>query len=72
MMHPQVLSANAEAPLNIECLMEDVDVRSSLTREALEGMLGPFVERFEAVLRAALESSGACVCCVGALVGGRG
>ena len=45
----KVLSANPEAPINIECLMNDVDVRSMITREKMEelgqnelnGLMGP-------------------------------
>lgn len=55
----QVLSANAESSLNIECLMDDVDVKSELNREQLEEMIAPFLGRLQAVLRSALESSGA-------------
>ncbi|WIA27991.1 hypothetical protein OEZ86_010580 [Tetradesmus obliquus] len=54
----KVLSANAESSLNIECLMDDVDVKSELNREQLEEMIAPFLGRLQAVLRSALESSG--------------
>ncbi|KAF8072352.1 HSP70-14 [Scenedesmus sp. PABB004] len=54
----KVLSANAESPINIECLMDDVDVRSLLNREQLEEMVEPFLARLNAVLRAAVEASG--------------
>jgi hypothetical protein len=54
----QVLSANAESSINIECLMDDVDVSSELNREQLEEMVAPFLGRLQAVLRSALESSG--------------
>eukprot|EP00879_Flechtneria_rotunda_P002596 GHRR01002797.1.p1 GENE.GHRR01002797.1~~GHRR01002797.1.p1 ORF type:complete len:847 (+),score=384.28 GHRR01002797.1:127-2667(+) len=54
----KVLSANAEAPLNIECLMEDVDVRSQLNRDQLEEYIAPFLGRLEAVLKKALADSG--------------
>ncbi|CAL6321912.1 unnamed protein product [Bathycoccus prasinos] len=45
----KVLSANPEAPINIECLMNDVDVRSMITRDKMEelaqnelnGLMGP-------------------------------
>jgi hypothetical protein len=55
----QVLSANAESSINIECLMDDVDVSSELNREQLEEMVAPFLGRLQAVLRSALEMSGA-------------
>jgi hypothetical protein len=54
----QVLSANAESTINIECLMDDVDVKSELNREQLEEMIAPFLGRLQAVLRSALEASG--------------
>lgn len=54
----QVLSANAESPINIECLMDDVDVRSELNRDQLEEMIQPFLGRLNTVLRASVESSG--------------
>lgn len=64
----QVLSANAESPLNIECLMEDTDVHSQLNRDELEVMIEPFLGRLDKVLRSALEASGeytwqCCGCC---------
>ena len=45
----KVLSANPEAPLAIECIMDDVDVKSMITREKMEelaqneinGLMGP-------------------------------
>ena len=44
----RMLSANAEAPLNIECIMEDADVRGKLTREELEVICAPLFDRFKA------------------------
>jgi heat shock protein 4 len=32
----KILSANPEAPLAIECIMDEVDVKSSMTREKME------------------------------------
>eukprot|EP00775_Hariotina_reticulata_P005686 gene5686-5924_t len=54
----KVLSANAESPLNIECLMEDTDVHSQLNRDELQVMIEPFLGRLDKVLRSALEASG--------------
>lgn len=41
----KVLSANASAPLNIESLMNDVDVRAMLKRDELEELMKPLLER---------------------------
>ena len=54
----KVLSANAEAPLAIECLMEDTDIRGAITREAFEAMAAPLLSRFAAPIRAALSQAG--------------
>ncbi|KAI8458122.1 heat shock 70kDa protein 4 [Phakopsora pachyrhizi] len=54
----KVLSANAQAPLNVESLMNDVDASSSLTREALEQLIAPLLERTIAPLDRALAQAG--------------
>jgi heat shock protein 4 len=54
----KVLSANAEAPIAIECLMEDTDIRSSITRDEFEAMAAPLLARLAAPLNAALEQAG--------------
>lgn len=41
----KVLSANASAPLSIESLMNDVDVRGFMKREELEELVRPLLER---------------------------
>lgn len=41
----KVLSANPAAPMSIESLMEDVDVRTIVKREELETMVQPLLER---------------------------
>mmetsp|Transcript_104148 Transcript_104148/g.301289 ORF Transcript_104148/g.301289 Transcript_104148/m.301289 type:complete len:870 (-) Transcript_104148:205-2814(-) len=46
----KVLSANSEAPLTVECLMEDEDLASSITREELEKMCEPARKRVVKVL----------------------
>lgn len=43
----KILSANAEAPLAIECLMDDVDVKGTMSRDAFEGLCQPLLERFQ-------------------------
>lgn len=54
----KVLSANAEAPLNVESIMNDIDASSRLTREAYEELLAPVLERIPAPIQRALEDSG--------------
>ena len=41
----KVLSINAEAPINVECLMNDIDVRSKMTRELFEELASKFLDR---------------------------
>merc|ERR1719188_1205217 len=54
----KILSANNEAPINCECLMEDEDFSSNITRADLEEMCKPAMEKTQAVLNAALAASG--------------
>jgi len=54
----KVLSANNEAPVNVECLMEEQDFASLMNREDLERMCEPAMVRTKAVLDAALAASG--------------
>ncbi|KAI9824461.1 MAG: adenyl-nucleotide exchange factor sse1 [Thelocarpon impressellum] len=53
----KVLSANASAPLNIESLMNDVDVSSLLTRDELEVLVKPLLDRATAPLEQALAEA---------------
>jgi len=53
----KVLSANAMAPINIESLMNDVDVRGSLKREEMEELLKPLLERSVIPLEQALSEA---------------
>lgn len=53
----KVLSANAQAPLNVESLMNDIDASSSLTREAFEELIAPLLERTIAPLERALAQA---------------
>lgn len=41
----KVLSANAEAPINIECLMDEKDVKGFIKREDFENLCGDLLER---------------------------
>ena len=44
----KMLSANAEAPINVECIMEDTDVRGMMTRDQLETICAPLFARMRA------------------------
>ncbi|CAJ1955198.1 unnamed protein product [Sphenostylis stenocarpa] len=54
----KVLSANPEAPLNIECLMEEKDVRSFIKRDEFEQLSLPILERVKGPLEKALAEAG--------------
>jgi heat shock protein 4 len=54
----KVLSANAEAPLNIECLMDEKDVRGHMKRDDLEQIAVPILERVKKPLEKALADAG--------------
>ncbi|KAK2796696.1 Heat shock protein hsp88 [Emmonsiellopsis sp. PD_5] len=53
----KVLSANASAPLSIESLMNDVDVRAFVKREELEEMVKPLLDRLTVPLEQALAEA---------------
>ena len=42
-----MLSANAEATIHVECLMNDVDVSGSMTRETFEELIQPLTDRIK-------------------------
>lgn len=54
----KVLSANTSAPINIESVMNDVDVSSSLTREELEEYVKPLLDRVHVPIEVALKDAG--------------
>ncbi|KAI0044630.1 heat shock protein 70 [Auriscalpium vulgare] len=54
----KILSANAEAPLSVESIMNDVDASSRLTRELYEELIAGVLERIPAPLQQALAESG--------------
>ncbi|KAF5205686.1 Heat shock protein [Thalictrum thalictroides] len=54
----KVLSANPEAPLNIECLMEEKDVRGFIKRDEFEKISIPILERVKGPLERALSDAG--------------
>jgi len=49
----KVLSANYEAGVNVECLMEDNDFASNMNRDDFEKMCQPMMDRVKAVLEGA-------------------
>ncbi|KAK0629754.1 heat shock protein 70 family [Bombardia bombarda] len=53
----KILSANLQAPLNIESLMNDVDVRAMITREEFEALVEPVLTRVQAPLEQALADA---------------
>ncbi|KAJ6397104.1 hypothetical protein OIU77_022028 [Salix suchowensis] len=54
----KVLSANAEAPLNIECLMDEKDVRGFIKREEFEKLSSGLVESIGVPCQKVLANSG--------------
>ncbi|GKA92756.1 heat shock 70 kDa protein 16 [Tanacetum coccineum] len=54
----KVLSANTEAPLSIECLIEDNDVKGIITREEFENLSQQLLERVTIPCLKAVEDSG--------------
>ncbi|KAJ3753622.1 heat shock protein 70 family [Lentinula raphanica] len=53
----KVLSANAEAPINVESIMNDVDASSKLSRESLEGLIADELSRIAAPIKRAIADS---------------
>lgn len=53
----KVLSANPEAPLNIECLMDEKDVRGHMKRDEFEKLAQPILERVKVVCERALAEA---------------
>ncbi|EEH37194.1 heat shock protein Hsp88 [Paracoccidioides lutzii Pb01] len=53
----KILSANAAAPMSIESLMDDIDVRTMVKREELEEMVRPLLERVTVPLEQALAEA---------------
>ncbi|KAK4360947.1 hypothetical protein RND71_019899 [Anisodus tanguticus] len=54
----KVLSANPEAPLNIECLMDEKDVKGFIKREDFEKLSSDLLEKIGIPCRKALHDSG--------------
>src|SRR5271169_160222 len=53
----KILSANLQAPLNIESLMNDVDVHTMMTRQELEALVEPLLNRIHVPLEQALDEA---------------
>jgi len=53
----KILSANIEANLSIECLLEDEDLHKLLTREELENLIQPNIDELKKVCQACLDGS---------------
>ncbi|OVA13876.1 Heat shock protein 70 family [Macleaya cordata] len=54
----KMLSANPEAPLNIECLMDEKDVKGHIKRDEFEHISIPILERVKGPLERALSEAG--------------
>jgi heat shock protein 4 len=53
----KVLSANPQAPMSIESLMEDTDVRAMVKREEMEDMVRPLLNRITVPIEQALAEA---------------
>ncbi|KAF4566317.1 adenyl-nucleotide exchange factor sse1 [Pleurotus pulmonarius] len=53
----KVLSANAEAPLSVESIMNDIDASSKLTREQMESLISEVLDRIVAPVQQAFKDS---------------
>ncbi|KAF8515677.1 HSP70-domain-containing protein [Hysterangium stoloniferum] len=54
----KILSANTEAPLSVESIMNDVDASSKLNREQMEGLISDLLNRIVGPLKQALQDAG--------------
>lgn len=54
----KILSANSDAPINIESLLEDNDLHQLMTREQLEKLVEPNILELKLVCEKALQESG--------------
>ncbi|KAI1172713.1 heat shock protein Hsp88 [Nemania sp. FL0916] len=53
----KILSANQQAPLNIESLMNDIDVNAMVTRQEFEALVEPLLNKITAPLEQALADA---------------
>lgn len=54
----KILSANSQAPFSVESVINDIDFSSSLTREKLEELVAPLLERVDVPVQTALKNAG--------------
>eukprot|EP00388_Colpodella_angusta_P008650 GDKJ01023504.1.p1 GENE.GDKJ01023504.1~~GDKJ01023504.1.p1 ORF type:complete len:788 (-),score=262.10 GDKJ01023504.1:174-2537(-) len=54
----KTLSANKEAPFNIECVYEEYDISGMITREEFEEACAPYAATLESVIANAIKKSG--------------
>merc|ERR1719261_1028387 len=54
----KVLSANPQAPINIECFMDDIDVKGMMERDEMLTVGAPLLARLDGILAEALTASG--------------
>lgn len=54
----KILSANSEASISVECLMEEQDFSGTITRDDFLEMCKPMMEKVQAVLEAAIAMCG--------------
>ncbi|CCH45064.1 Heat shock 70 kDa protein [Wickerhamomyces ciferrii] len=54
----KILSANTQAPFSVESVINDIDFSSSLTREKLEELVAPLLERVNVPVETALKNAG--------------
>ena len=54
----KILSANIEATIHLDCLMEDEDLHRNLKRTEFEELIEPMIARFKSVLEHTLGMSG--------------
>ena len=54
----KVLSANPSAPINIECFMDDIDVKGMMDRSEMLEVAEPFLARLDGIMAEALQLSG--------------
>lgn len=53
----KILSANQQAPVNVESLMNDIDASAMITRQEFEAMVEPLLNRATVPLKQALEDA---------------
>lgn len=54
----KMLSANSEAPIGIECLMDDKDVKGFMKRDEFESLSAPILDRVLEPLKKAVAEAG--------------